>query len=306
MSNGWPNFIIPGAAKSGTSSLAAYLSQHPDIFISKPKEPTFFTYAEAPPLFNGPDKFHEQIVCDPCQYMALFSKSGKCKAIGEASTTYLGQPEKSIENIKRFVPNHELLKIIIILRNPIERAFSNYMMCVMNGWEELSFREAISVEVVNSRLAKGWAPWSDYLEEGMYSEKVRAYIENFQDVRIYLYEDFQRDPIGLLKDIFFFLRVDDAFVPDVSLQINASGQPKSKLVHRILTTDNPVRKLARSALLLVSTQSQRAKLREMLRNTNKKRVFISPDDRAHLVEYYRNDIHKLESLIQRDLREWIQ
>lgn len=304
MNNGWPNFIIPGAGKSGTSAVAAYLSQHPDIFISKPKEPTFFTYAETPPVFGSPDKFHTQIICDPYQYKAIFLKSGKCKAIGEASTYYLALPDKTIENIKRFIPDYELLKIIIMLRNPIERAFSNYMMFAMNGWEELSFRKAISDKVISDRLAQGWSPSYDYLGEGMYSEQVRAYLNVFQNVRVYLYDDLQRDPMGLLSALFSFLGVDKTFVPNISLKINVSGLPKSKLIQRILSTDNPVRKLAKSTLRLMATDYQRAMIKERLRSANLRRAEILPEDRAYLLEYYRSDIGELAALIQRDLHDW--
>lgn len=304
MNNGWPNFIIPGAGKSGTSSVAAYLNQHPDIFISKNKEPTFFAYAEAPPIFNSPDKFHEQIICDQGQYNALFSNAEKFKAIGEASTYYLAIPDQTIENIKRLVPNSELIKIILILRNPIERAFSNYTMFVMNGWEDLSFRDAISDEVVNYRLTNGWSPSYDYLGEGMYSEKVRAYLDVFQDVHVCLYDDLQEDPIGLLTDIFTFLGVDNSFVPDISLQLNASGQIKSKLMQRILGTDNLIRKLAKSVLMLMTTEQQRATIKERLRNANIKRRRISPEDYAYLLNYYQADIDKLAALIHRDLSDW--
>jgi len=304
MNNGWPNFIIPGAGKSGTSSLAAYLSQHPDIFISKPKEPTFFTYADAHPEFNSPDKFHIQIISDQQKYKAIFSKSGECKAIGEASTYYLALPDQTIRNIKRFITGYELLKVIIILRNPIERAFSNYMMFVMNGWEKLSFREAISQEVISNRLANGWSPSYDYLGEGMYSYQVRAYLDAFKDVRVYLYDDLQKDTMALLSDIFSFLQVDASFAPDIGLKLNASGLPKNKLLQRILNTDNPVRTLVKSALKLMATDQQRAAIKERLRSANMKREVISPEDRDYLLEYYRQDIDNLASIIRRDLSDW--
>lgn len=302
--NCWPNFIIPGAGKSGTSSVASYLMQHPDIYISKPKEPTFFTYAEAPQVFKSPDKFDEQIICDSYQYKSLFSKANNCKAIGEASTYYLALPDQTIRNIKSLVPGYELLKIIIILRNPIERAFSNYMMFVMNGWEGLSFRDAISEVVISERLAQGWSPSYDYFGEGLYSKRVSGYLDVFQDVRVYLYDDLQRDPIGLLADIFSFLGVNNDFVPDINLKMNASGLPKSKLIQRVLGTDNPIRTLAKAFLKIMATEQQRAKLKEQLRRANLKRVSISPEDRRNLLELYRTDIGKLSALIERDLSDW--
>jgi len=300
----WPNFIIPGAGKSGTSSIARYLSQHPDIFISNPKEPTFFTYAESPVVFSSPDKFHEQIVYDVSEYKSLFSNAEQCKEIGEASTYYLALPEQTIKNIKRFVPDYESMKIIIILRNPIDRAFSNYMMFNMNGWDAIGFREAISDETIRTRLANGWSPSYDYLEEGIYSEKVRLFLEAFNDVRIYLYEDLQRRPEWLLADIFSFLGVDSSFVPDFSLKINASGKPKVQWIQDLLRTDNFVRRSVRSLLKCFLPAQKRAQVMEKLRHANLKKMSMNHEDRSYLACYYKSDIEKLKTIIGRSLHEW--
>ena len=306
MKGSWPNFIIPGAGKSGTSSIAYYLSQHPDVFVSTPKEPTFFSYAECPPIFNSPDAFHEQIIASKDAYLKLFSEASGHSAVGEASTYYLALAEQTIENIRRLVPEYVDIRIPIILRNPVDRAFSNYCMFLMYGWDDETFERAISSEVVSKRMSAGWSPSYDYLSEGMYYAKVKAYCDTFRQVRVYLYDDLEKDPAGLMRNLFEFLGVDPTFEPDVAQRLNSSGLLRSQVLHTLLHTENRLRTIVRHVLRLALPARRRAMLKQIIDRSNKRRLELSPTARAYLTDIYRDDITKLMSLIGRDLTHWLE
>ena len=122
-----PNFLLIGAAKAGTSSLYGYLKQHPQIYMSPIKEPRFFALEGETLNFNGPTRGINQTSINTLEaYSQLFQKVTTEKAIGEASTIYLSSP-KAPERIKHYLPD---VKLIAILRDPSERAFSSYMHLV--------------------------------------------------------------------------------------------------------------------------------------------------------------------------------
>ena len=131
-----PNLLIVGAAKSGTTSLHNYLKQHPDIFMTKHKEPHFLINSEI-----GTGRVHKAVITLQ-DYKKMFETDGKYRYKGESSVMYLAFPEFSIKNIKRYLMPD--VKIIIMLRNPIERAFAGYLHNLRyNPSENLSFEEAI-------------------------------------------------------------------------------------------------------------------------------------------------------------------
>ena len=139
-----PNFLIIGANKAGTTSIYSYLKQHPQIYMSPVKEPMFFT-------LEGKNIDRTEVsrqitlktaVNDIEDYQALFQGVSNEKAIGEASTAYLHCPWCA-ERIKQYIPD---VKLIAILRDPIERAYSNYLMYVRWGLETLDFPEAVRQE----------------------------------------------------------------------------------------------------------------------------------------------------------------
>lgn len=209
-----PDFLIVGAARSGTTSLYHYLKQHPQIFMSENKEPRFFAYENNPEFF-----YPETPVKTFDEYTRLFEPAGKDQAAGESSVAYLYFYKKTIRNIKRHVPAWQNLKIIIMLRDPTERAFSHFALGRLLGVEseeltDLGFMRSEGKEF--------------YIKVGMYYEKVKAYMENFDYVEVYLYDDLKADALRVVKDIFLFIGVDYSFQPDVSTRHNPTKKPKMK------------------------------------------------------------------------------
>ena len=298
-----PNFLIIGAAKSGTSALYRYMKQHPDIYMSPIKEPHFFSYKDSPPNTQGPGDTINRAITDMDKYMALFDDVSTEAAIGEASPSYIYIPRASLL-IREYLPK---VKLIAILRQPADRAISAFMHVTRDKREPIEdFAEALESE--EKRIAQNWGPIWHYKKCGYYYEQLKRYYElfNSEDIREYLYDDLSDDPIAVLQDIFRFLEVDDKFVPDIRMRVNVSGFHKSQTVdwmmERIFNRSNPVRFISRRII----DENTRWRLTSRLRNRNLVRPEIPPDVRARLTNLYKEDILNLQYQINRDLNHWLK
>lgn len=286
------DFLLVGAARSGTTSLYQYLCQHPAIFMSHLKEPMFFAYAHQQ---NKP----APVIKNIRDYGSLFAAAGPDQVKGEASVCYLYLYKNTIANIKRFIPDCQKLKIVIVLRNPCQRAFSHYWFYKMSGIETLSFLQAINNNPVKrlGQEKKGLVIF-DYLKTGFYFNQVRAWLENFPQTRIYLYDDLEKNPVAMMADLYSFLGVDAAFQPDLSKRFNVSGMGWE---FRGLS-------LLKDILRPTLTSPLGAKLFLKFNNLRGKKIKPIPLDQEAkelLVGIYREDILRLQNLIKRDLSSWL-
>jgi hypothetical protein len=301
-----PTFIIIGAAKSGTTSLYHYLAQHPQIYMSPRKHTRFFAFENENPSFRGPgpiDPPTPYAVPDIESYHGLFEGAFHETAIGEASHSYLYQAQAA-RRIKKYAPN---MKLIAILRNPAERAFSHYRQLTRNGRERITdFTQALEEE--ETRVRDRWWPDFHYVQIGLYYQQLQRYFELFgpDQIRVYLYEDLCLDPAGMLRDVFRFLDVEDSFIPQANIRYNASGVPKNRTVHAGLQT---LRRVEPFAARIFSEGQMRFLLRigSNLHNQNLSNQRLSPQLREKVTEdYFREDILRLQDLLQRDLSAWLR
>jgi hypothetical protein len=295
-----PNFIVLGAGKAGTQSIYNYLSEHPDVYMSPTKETNFFAlYGQQADFKGPPDPINRYSIADMAEYQAQFRGVTHEKAIGEISPLYLYNP-KAPERIKQNIPD---VKLIAILRNPVDRAFSCYLFLRGRLTETiLDFDEALLAEP--ERIDKNWPwPWH-YKKLGFYHEQLQRYYSLFdrEQIRVYLYEDFQANNIATMQDMFGFLGVDNTFVPDVSLQYNYSGVPKNKLLQYVLTGPNPIQTVLKP---LMPTKLRR-RLVSKIKRRNLTKPTLSPEVRKRLTAIYREETLKLQDLLQRDLSHWLQ
>ena len=296
-----PNFFIIGAGKAGTTSLYYYLDGHPDVYMSPIKEPNFFALEGGRPDYRGPDdeeRINRRSITDLDGYEALFAAASGEKAIGEASPMYL-RSEKAPKGIKRRVPE---ARLIAILRDPAERAYSAYLNQRRDGREPLGFADALEAEAERGR--NNWAPGWQYRLGGFYHAQLSRYYDLFgrEQIRVYLYEELKADPLGMVRDVFGFLGVDDSFAPDTSLKHNVSGIPSSRLLHAFFKRPNP----AKAALKPFFPKKVRRRLSMGAQNRNlQKAPPLDPETRRTLVEAYREDILKLQGLIGQDLSAWL-
>ena len=297
-----PNFLIIGAAKAGTTALYHYLQQHPQIYMDPYKEPRFFALEGEPIDFRGPgDMTRFRFVTDMESYRALFKGVSNEIAIGEASPWYLYVPQAG-ERIKHHLPD---VKLIAILREPVARAYSNFIHALREGLEPLDdFAQAMEAE--SERIRQNWSYRWHYKQKGFYYGQIKHYFDLFnrEQIKIYLYEDFTSNPASLLQDIFCFLGVDDTFVPDLSRKHNVSGIPRSYVLDRFLIRDT---RLKRVLTPLIPSKTLREQLTKKLMKLNlRQKPPLEPEVRARFKQEYREDILKLQELIQRDLSRWLE
>ena len=298
--SGLPNFLVIGAAKSGTTSLYHYLRQHPQIFMSPVKEPRFFALEGDSLDWHGPgdQRFATNSITTLHAYRELFEQVNGESAVGEASVLYLEHPEAP-DRIARRIPH---ARLIAVLRNPADKAYSSYLFNCRQGYEQLEFEDALRAEP--ERIADGWY-WSwRYRTRGFYDRSLRPYFERFDrsQIRVHLYEDFTRDPRGLLADLFGFLGVDYGFQPNMKVRHNVSGRPKRPRLQRLLTRPHPVKEAAKSVI----SEDWGHRVIARLQRPNLVRPPLRPETRVDLIDSYREDIGRLEELIGRDLSHWLR
>ncbi|OGW81301.1 MAG: hypothetical protein A3C47_06090 [Omnitrophica bacterium RIFCSPHIGHO2_02_FULL_51_18] len=294
-----PNFLIIGAARSGTSSLYRYLGQHPDIFMSQVKEPHFFCHEESRLNLEGPgDKKHAAIVSGAQQYQSLFNNVSHFTAAGDASVWYL-YFKSSAERVRHYNPR---MKLIAILRQPADRAYSSFLYTLRDGREPLrDFSKALAAEP--SRIRALWEPIWHYKNAGFYHDNLRHYLDIFgkSQVRVYLYDDLVSNPRGVLKDICRFLEVDEAAEMNLSEKYNESYISRSRAIQFLMTRPNPVK----SAANFLLRGPWREKLKRSLRKRNEVKKPLDANLRRDLTQAYRKDILKLQDLLDRDLSLWL-
>jgi spore coat polysaccharide biosynthesis protein SpsF (cytidylyltransferase family) len=296
-----PNFIIVGAAKCGTTSLNEYLKQHPEVYMAPLKEPYFFSFMNEQPTFTGPYDYtlDKQLITDFEVYKSLFDGVSKEKAIGECSNSYLFF-ENTPQRIKQYIPDG---KIIIVLRNPIERTYSHYRQHVMLGHENLSFEEALQKEEERKQL--GWRWHYQYTAQSMYYEQVKRYYEIFDRNKIWIgfFENLKENPAAFMKDIFNFLEVN----PDISNikfeRHNPSGIPKNKGLLEFATQPHWIKEITRP----FTPRKLRAKISKILYNKSIDFNHVpkmKKETKEYLKNIFREDVKQLEKLIGRDLSLW--
>jgi hypothetical protein len=293
-----PNFLVIGAAKAGTTALHAYLSQHPDIYMSERKEIRFFPFENQKPTFCGPGDYMDDSVTNIDDYRAFFKAAADYPARGEASPLYLYYA-RAAESIRVHIPD---VKMIAILRHPADRAYSHYVMLKRDGFEHLSFAEALAAE--DQRVADNWSHRWHFRRRGFYAAQLQLYFGLFkrEQLRIYLYEDFTNDTLGVLQDIFRFLDVDDTFIPDTTVHHNESRIPRSPALQAFLAESRTSKNLLKPVLPF----ELRQRIKGHLNSRNLRKPRLSRKLRRHLIEGYREDIIQLQEMLQRDLSHWLK
>jgi len=296
----YPNLFIVGAARAGTTSLWYYLKAHPEIFMPDDelyKEPAFFCDQRG--IKNIKD------------YLSLFSEvTAQHKYIGEVSTAYLTCP-KSAELINEYASKNNIKpKFIIVLRNPVHRAYSLYNWMVQEGYEyALNFKKALSLEEkrIYKKIPNFFEPeyYYNYLyfRSGLYFDQVKRYFDKFSkdNIHIIIFENFTKNTIVELKKIYDFLGIKTNLNLELKIH-NPSRQtffpPLQFALRKIITTIN------RLHLTQYKSKKQRDKILLLgLRHSKPKRR-LEIEVKKWLNISYKYDILRLEKLINEDLSFW--
>ncbi len=266
------------------------------------KETHFFAREQLPRRYTGPgdDSLNKLLIRDEDQYAQLFSKVGGAKAIGEASAFYLCYP-KSAELIAQMVSDP---KIIMVLREPVARTYSSYMFLLRDGRETLGFEEGMSHE--EERKQKDFEPMWWYKELSLYYSQVKHYLDVFgpERVKVLLYEELFSKEEQVLREIFGFLGVKEDVSIDTSVRYNVSGSPKSRKLYSVLNNFifNPNR--VEQHIKALVPQRLRVIWASKLIGAVTRPVPLDPEIEAQLKAFYKEDVGKLEDLLQRDLLSW--
>ena len=309
-----PTFLIVGAVKAGTTSLHEYLQQHPEVYMSPVKETNFFSDADM--LFGNfnvdyrqdvnidlkkylagdmKNKIHIAHVRSWEDYQLLYKNVADQKAIGEVSNSYLFCPSAAAA-IKSKLPD---TKIVMILRNPVERLYSQYLMNLKLG--KIAEKNLLKeIESDQQKKIKGWGVSHLYLEVGNYYEQVKRYYDRFpaDHIKVILYDDYKKDPKAVMKDLFKFLNIDPEFLIDMSLRYNEAGMPRFGKLNYWLTQTGVyglVKKIFSPAL--------KEKIKGLI-YTKQNIPTITETEKKWLQDYYRTDIQNLGRLLDRDLSAW--
>lgn len=311
-----PDFFIVGAAKAGTTSLYNYLEQHPQVYMSPIKEPNHFSSdtildALRPAAkkrlqalrideFLKTDmsqKIHRAYITDEEQYKSLFRLAGPELKTGEASPAYL-YSKVAAAAIHKYNPK---AKVIIILRNPVQRAFSHYLMDRKLAFTTKTFEEALEED--KAHQPKSWGSTSLYLELGLYYEQVKRYFDVFphEQILVVLSEELRKQPEQTIRKLYNFLEIDDQFLPSLSEKHNAAVVPRNAIIFKLLTF-NTLRVKIRRYLKNGPLKSWLRKMAYTPPDIN------SPDKKTiqKLQLFYHDDILKLSQLTGKDLSSWKQ
>lgn len=291
-----PNFLIVGAAKAGTTSLYYYLQQHPQISFPVIKEPKYFSSKNLRFPHNGigDDYVDKYAIKNLSDYDKLFHNVDN-ERVGEASPDYLYYYESCTKEIKKLLGD---IPIIIILRDPVKRAFSAYSYMVRDSRETLCFLDALAVE--EKRLTNNYDFIWGYKRGGLYYNQVFTYLNTFSRVKIIIFEDFVLDVTACLKEIFEFLGVEKNVNIKTELIHNSSGVPNNVFVKFLLSRDNEISQNMREF-------AKKYVKRDWLEVVSSKFLVkkkLSKDNELYLREYYADEVIRIEKLIGYNLDKW--
>lgn len=309
-----PNFFVIGVVKGGTTSLYHYLDQHPEIYLPPIKETNHFAavdikeenflkeYAQDVRInldayikSGMKEQVHIAHVNSSDHYKALFSKVSNEKAIGEISNSYMICPSSAWE-IYKYNPN---AKILVVLRNPIRRAWSQYLMNLRESKSsEADFIEEIKTD--HQANPKGWGVNHQYLELGMYAQQLKPYINLFgrDYVLPVFYEEYRNNPDEVLEKITAFLEVDSNFTFDFSTESNKASMPRSKVVNKLLVSSGLVK-----AVKDLTPKKLRSGFAKIL-YSDKNMPTIQASQVDWLRSYYEKEVKDLSELIGQDATEF--
>ncbi|MDA3952305.1 MAG: sulfotransferase [Bacteroidales bacterium] len=305
-----PDFFIVGAAKSGTTSLYNYLVQHPEVYFSPIKEPNYFSndidvskfsFLYKQNTFLDTEKYFSNKVLQNLSitfvrnikhYERLFELGGKFKTRGESSTSYL-YSKTAAQNIYDYNPQS---KIIVVLRNPIERAFSHYKMALRSGHTKLKFKEAVEKDLMAKD--KAWGVSALYIELGLYYDQLMRYYSIFptDQIKVFLFKDLKNSTNKVLKECFEFLEVNNINIEDKTIY-NFAKSPQNLWLNYFFTRmglKNFLKRIAPESIINIIKKS-------FLRPD---RNILSENDFKFLLNIYEEDIKKTASLLNQDLSNW--
>lgn len=296
-----PDFVVVGAGRAGTTSLHAYLAQHPHVFIPARKSSGFFYAMDlgGSPYEADRRGLPEWFISDSEAYQALYHPCRPDQAAGDVSPVYLASTRVAAR-IAAWQPD---ARIVVILRNPVDRVYSRWVGRRRDGVEPIASFEALVDGEADTPLVRDDAQ-AAYLAGGMVSHIIQSYVDRFPPDRIHIlfFEDFATDTAAAMSGVCRFLGVDDSFRFDLTTIHNRSGgRIRNPVLGAAWAASARLRRAIRP---LLPSRWRDAAFRQVTANTD--RVPLSPTVRRRLIELYRGEVGTLSRMTGRDLRHWLE
>jgi len=301
-----PDFFVIGAPKAGTTALHAALARHPQLYLSPVKEPKFYLCDERPPRrreHRGPGDAHSrhEWIWRRDRYQALFDGAPAGTLRGESTPFYLADPD-ALARIRTERPD---ARLVAVLRDPVDRAYSNWMHLWSDGLEtEADVVRAVAAE--DARRAAGWAPFWHYRRLGEYGRQLQALYELFprEQVHVLRYRDLVDTPAAAVGAVCAFLGVDPGDPPVPRPENTRPFAPDTARTRRLAR----VARAGAWAGQWFPPRAWRIAARPVLRalqSTDTPRPILTADQRVQLLTYFEADIRLLGQVTGRDYSDWL-
>ncbi|HVT68703.1 MAG TPA: sulfotransferase [Trebonia sp.] len=298
-----PDFLVAGVPKAGTTALHAALSAHPGLYLSPIKEPKFFLTDGPPPTRGGPGDAltYREHVWQRDRYEALFDAAPAGTLRGEATPLYL-YDDGAMRRIRALVPG---ARLIVVVRDPVERAHSNWTHLWSAGLEPVGdFVRACAEE--ERRIAAGWASFWHYTGLGRYGEQLARAFTLFprEQVLVLRYRRLIDEPAATLDRICGFLGVAPGLLTEIPRE-NVTAQPERTLSHRAASVGMRISDSVGRLLPGSTATAATHRLERFLQRGARGRQPLSWAQRQALLPAFTDDIRLLESLLGEDFGDWL-
>ena len=299
-----PDFLLIGAPKAGTTALHAALATHPGLYLSKVKEPKYYLCGDSPPpAYRGPGDAHSnrEWIWQRQRYLDLFADADDDQLVGESTPFYLYHRDAR-RRIAADIPD---AKLVAVLRDPVDRAYSNWMHLWADGLEPCSdIVEACAREA--KRVDEGWAPFWHYRGLGMYGRQLADLFEHFprEQVLVVRYRELVEDAHAALDRVSRFLGIEEGVVTEIP-----SGNSRPFVNESVRTKVlGPVVRAGASAGQFLPPEVWRAASRPIVgqlhQRGNPERPRLTEEQGEELRQPFREDITLLESVTGQSFDDW--
>ncbi len=288
-----PNFLCVGAQKAGTTTLHDILKQHPDIFLPQIKESKFF---------QDSTKYKKGLEF----YIKSFFKDWKGeKAVGEIDPIYMFF-ENIPERIYRTLGAN--VKLIFMLRNPVDRAYSHYWMSYRRGYETETFEKAILLEERRIKKDEFHKIHFSYIKRGFYAQQIKRFLKFFpkENMHFIIFEtEFLNKREKTIKNLFSFLEVNTNVSINTDIKSNPASVPRFKKLRDFIYQPNVVKRFGKYLIPTIELREKLLLTLDKLNQVPKKPPKLDPDFKMELINsYFIDDIKELENIIGKSLKVW--
>ncbi len=290
-----PNFLVVGAGRSGTTGLVEGLRTHPSVFVTEPKEPHFFALHDRAVEFAGPGDaatINRVAVTDRDSYLSLFHPEGSYACLGDGSVSTMYYHERSIPAIVSMNPQ---MRIVVMLREPVDRAYSSFQYMGARGFETSdTFLDAVDAE--QTRREHNWHHLWHYTAMSRYAESLAAFLSQFGDdqVGVWFYDDLQRDYEATVQEVLRFIGAPPVEGEATGVpRVNISGTPRSAAAHRVIWAATRNERVRSTLKRLTSYR-----VREYVRRVTLRSDAVDATTRATLAPRYAEDLRQLAALLE--------